>query len=72
MKRLLFHFVDLTVLNSNFIHKSPGQNVTPLKFGEQLVGDLNAVSHIENTEVRGVEVTLTESEHQQISRRQSV
>jgi hypothetical protein len=52
-KKLVFHLLDLTILNLYILCKSYGRNMTHLKFREQLVRDL-VVSHEEITEVCGV------------------
>jgi hypothetical protein len=53
VKKLFFHLLDLTILNSSILYKSCGGNMTPLKFREQLVRDL-VLPHEENTEIHGV------------------
>jgi hypothetical protein len=49
-KKLFFHLLDLTVLNSYVLYKSWG-GMTHLKFREQVVRDLVFLSHEENTEI---------------------
>jgi hypothetical protein len=50
MKKLYFHLLDLTVLNSYILYKSCGGNMTHLKFRERLDKDL-VLSHEESTEI---------------------
>jgi hypothetical protein len=53
-KKLLFHFLYLTVVNSYIVYKSCGGNITHLKFRGQQIGDFVVLSHKENIGVSGV------------------
>jgi hypothetical protein len=66
-KKLLFHLLDLTILNSYILYKSCGRNMTHLKFREQLVRDLIVLSHEKNTEIRGVPRSQPSSSETQMS-----
>ncbi|PNF22598.1 hypothetical protein B7P43_G11510, partial [Cryptotermes secundus] len=53
-KKLLFHLLDMTILNAYLLHKSCGRKMTHKKFREILLRDLILQSHEANITVSGV------------------
>jgi hypothetical protein len=53
-KKLFFHFLDMTILNSYLLHKSCGGKMTHKKFCEILVRDLIVHTHKVKITVSGV------------------